>query len=358
MIHAERAMADSTMYVEDASNLAPVADAATVQVAKLEHQMLTATELYDLLDLALSGVRQLTSGSFVEFWLHDPVDELDRHFDPVGVVSGKVRLLNDSFDLMNLYTEEPSWDRTPGGVYKDVELFENVEAVEQSMLIPVEDQGVLVGSIHVANPRSMVMTDERQLETLQSFVAKVPLLINRLIEMNRIGDFVLLDPVTNVANRAGLIRDLEREINRARRNKRPPLVVVLRLSGLEHMNNLSQRHIQSRVLRGAASQIAAGLRDTDSVGRIGSNSFGIMVVDAPEESVPAIVTRWHQGLNGKMIDDGAGGMVELNVLRGFRLCSVEQLGSGDAVDIAAELLQEADNDAAAGDRAAATEADE
>ena len=83
-----------------------------------------------------------------------------------------------------------------------------------------------------------------------------------------------------------------------------------------------------------------------------------MVVDAPEESVPAIVTRWHQGLNGKMIDDGAGGMVELNVLRGFRLCTVEQLGSGDAVDIAAELLQEADNDAATGDSTAATEADE
>ena len=59
-----------------------------------------------------------------------------------------------------------------------------------------------------------------------------------------------------------------------------------------------------------------------------------------------------------MIDDGAGSVVELNVLRGFRLCSVEQLGSGDAVDIAAELLQEADNDAAAGDPAAATEADE
>ena len=55
---------------------------------------------------------------------------------------------------------------------------------------------------------------------------------------------------------------------------------------------------------------------------------------------------------------GAGGMVELNVQRGFRLCSVEQLGSGDAVEIAAELLQEADNDVAAGDPSVATEADE
>ena len=126
------------------------------------------------------------------------------------------------------------------------------------------------------------------------------------------------------------------------------------------MNNLSQRHIQSRVLRGAASQIAAALRDTDSVGRIGPNAFGIMVVDAPEESVPAIVTRWHQGLNGKMIDDGAGGMLELIVHRGYRLCAVERLSSADAVDIAAELLQEADAEAEASAEQAvvATEADD
>jgi hypothetical protein len=67
MIHAESAMADSTMYVEDAGTLAPVADAATVQLAKIEHQMITATELYDLLDLALSGVRQLASGALWSF---------------------------------------------------------------------------------------------------------------------------------------------------------------------------------------------------------------------------------------------------------------------------------------------------
>ena len=73
---------------------------------------------------------------------------------------------------------------------------------------------------------------------LLDFVAKVPLLINRLVEMDRIRDFVLLDPTTNVANRAGLLRDLERELNRARRNKRAPLVAVLKLVGLENMNNL------------------------------------------------------------------------------------------------------------------------
>jgi GGDEF domain-containing protein len=66
---------------------------------------------------------------------------------------------------------------------------------------------------------------------LSDFVAKMPLLINRLIEMNRIRDFVLLDPASHVANRAGLLRDLEREISRARRSNKAPLLVALKLVG-------------------------------------------------------------------------------------------------------------------------------
>ena len=115
--------------------------------------------------------------------------------------------------------------------------------------MPILDHDLLVGSVHVANPRSSVMMDDDQMNTLLDFLLKVPLLINRVVELDRIRDFVLLDPATNVANRAGLLRDLEREINRARRNKPAPLLVVLKLVGLDNMNNLSQRHIQNRILR-------------------------------------------------------------------------------------------------------------
>lgn len=116
-----------------------------------------------------------------------------------------------------------------------------------------------------------------------NLVANIPLLINRLVEMNRIRDFVLLDPASHVAIRAGLLRDLEREISRARRNHKAPLVVALKLVGLESMRSLSQRHIQHRILRTVASRIANGLRDTDSVARISEECFGVMVVDAPSE---------------------------------------------------------------------------
>ena len=115
-------------------------------------------------------------------------------------------------------------------------------------------------------------------------------------------------------------------------------MVVLKLVGLESMNNLSQRHIQSRILRAVGSRIAAGLRDTDSVGRISEDSFGVMVVDAPEGSSASIVARWESELLGQLIDDGAGGMIEMNLESSFHHCQLSELEDTDSSEIAMRLL--------------------
>ena len=324
--------------VEDAQSPLSIADFTKRQMAIIERQMLSATDLADLIDLSLTGIRQLSGGSQVEVWLHDPVDELDRHLDALGVASGTVRLLEDSYNFVSLYSEEPHWDRTASAVFNETVLFKSDSGVDQTLLLPVLDHDRLVGSVHIANPPSSVMMDDDHMAVLLDFVAKVPLLINRVVEMDRIRDFVLLDPATNVANRAGLLRDLEREINRARRNKRAPLVVVLKLVGLDNMNNLSQRHIQSRILRGVGSRIAASLRDTDAVGRISEDSFGVMVVDAVDGSGPMIVARWESELSGQLIDDGAGGMIEMNLDSSFRRCELDEFDEVDSSEIATRLL--------------------
>ena len=324
--------------VEDAQAPLSVAEFSKRQVAMIERQMLSATDLADLIDLSMTGIRQLSGGSQVEIWLHDPVDELDRHLDVIGVLSGTVRLLEDSYDFVSLYSEEPQWNRTASAVFNETSLFKSESGVEQTLLLPVMDHDLLVGSVHIANPRSSVMMDDDQMTALLDFVAKVPLLINRVVEMDRIRDFVLLDPATNVANRAGLLRDLEREINRARRNKRAPLLVVLKLVGLDNMNNLSQRHIQSQILRGVGSRIAAGLRDTDAVGRISEDSFGVMVVDAVEGSAPMIVARWESELAGQLVDDGAGGMIEINLESKFHRFEQSEFDDMDSSEIATRLL--------------------
>jgi GGDEF domain-containing protein len=324
--------------VADSHSPISVAEFARRQLAVVERQMLSATDLADLIELSITGIRQLSGGSQVELWLHDPVGELDRHLDAIGVLSGAVRLLDDSYSFVSLYSEDPMWNRTTSGVFNDAALFESTTAIEQTLMIPVLDHELLVGSVHVGNPRSAVMMDDSQMAMLSDFVAKMPLLINRLIEMNRIRDFVLLDPASHVANRAGLLRDLEREISRARRSNKAPLLVALKLVGLESMSNLSQRHIQHRILRSVAAKIAEGLRDTDSVARISEECFGVMVVDAPREDASSIVERWETELQGQLIDDGAGGMIELRTESSFHQCDLSTLEDNDASQIAHSLI--------------------
>ena len=329
--------------VSDSQSPISIVEFARRQLAMIERQMLSATDLADLIDLSITGIRQLSGGSDVELWLHDPVGELDRHLDTIGVLSGTVRLFEDSYPFVSLYSETPEWNRTTSGVFNDTELFKSSAAIEQTLLVPVLDHELLVGSLHVGNPRSAVMMDENQMAMLSDFVAKIPLLINRLVEMNRIRDFVLLDPASHVANRAGLLRDLEREISRARRNHKAPLVVALKLVGLESMSNLSQRHIQHRILRTVASRIANGLRDTDSVARISEECFGVMVVDAPSEEASKIVKRWETELHGQLLDDGAGGMVELQTESSFQYCDLAALEDNDASELAHALLSDVEH---------------
>lgn len=332
-------MSDAGQITDSYSSISN-AEFARRQLVAIERNMLTATDLADLIDLSITGIRQLTGGSTAEVWLHDPVAELDGHLDEIGVLSGSIRLLEDSYSFVCLYGETPQWNRAMSGILNGTELFRSDSGIEQTLLLPVMEHERLVGSIHVGNPSSAVIMDDNQMAVLSEFVSKLPLLINRLVEMNRLRDFVLLDPESHVANRAGILRDLEREISRARRNNKAPLLVALKLVGLESMSNLSQRHIQHHILRAVASKIVNGLRDMDSVGRISEACFGVMVVDAPEEVATKIVDRWETQLQGQLLDDGAGGMIELQIQSSFTYCDLAALADKDASELAHALLND------------------
>ena len=111
-------MSDADQVADSNSSLS-IAEFARRQIAVIERQMLAATDLADLIDLSITGLRQLSGGSDVELWVHDPVGELDRHLDPMGVLSGTVRLLDDSYPFVSLYSETPEGNRTTSGVFNE-----------------------------------------------------------------------------------------------------------------------------------------------------------------------------------------------------------------------------------------------
>jgi GGDEF domain-containing protein len=85
---------------------------------------------------------------------------------------------------------------------------------------------------------------------------------------------------------------------------------------LELMDNLSQRHIRARMLRQVAGHIEASLRATDFMGRLTDSAFAMLIVDSPAGVVPAVAERVQQELNGTVVEDGVGGLVELAVSLG------------------------------------------
>ena len=63
-----------------------------------------------------------------------------------------------------------------------------------------------------------------------------------------------------------------------------------------------------------------------------------MVVDAPREDASSIVERWETELQGQLIDDGAGGMIELRTESSFHQCDLSALEDNDASQIAHTLI--------------------
>ena len=59
--------------VADSQSPISVAEFARRQLAVVERQMLSATDLADLVELSITVIRQPSGGSQVELSLHDPV---------------------------------------------------------------------------------------------------------------------------------------------------------------------------------------------------------------------------------------------------------------------------------------------
>ena len=125
-------MSDADQVADSKSPLS-IVEFARRQLTVIERQMLSATDLADLLDLSITGIRQLSGGTELELWLHDPVGELGRHLDMIGVLSGTVQLLDDSYSFVSLYSESPEWNRTTSGVFNETELFKSGTAIEQTL---------------------------------------------------------------------------------------------------------------------------------------------------------------------------------------------------------------------------------
>jgi two-component system cell cycle response regulator len=275
----------------------------------------------------------------IEIWLHDPVGELEMSLRDRGDLEGRVRLVADSSQIFSLYEDSVRDYKTDAVRAVANEVVPDDPELQSVWLVPVLQQGQLVGSLHMADCQIEVDPDTIDGEIVSDFIQTIPAILQRVIESERLNDLMLLDPITQCANRTGLSREIQREILRCRRTGKVLAVVALSVCGLELMDNLSQRHIRARMLRQVAGHIEASLRATDFMGRLTDSAFAMLIVDSPAGVVPAVAERVQQELNGTVVEDGVGGLVELAVSLGHAELLPTTHTSVDSTELAEMLLE-------------------
>jgi diguanylate cyclase (GGDEF)-like protein len=83
----------------------------------------------------------------------------------------------------------------------------------------------------------------------------------------------MMDPVTDTLNSRAILRRLEDEIHRARREHRTMGLLFIDLNDLKAINDSHGHAAGDEVLRQAASAMAASMRGYDALGRIGGDEF-------------------------------------------------------------------------------------
>ncbi|MHB8451056.1 MAG: GGDEF domain-containing protein [Mycobacteriales bacterium] len=99
------------------------------------------------------------------------------------------------------------------------------------------------------------------------------------------------DPLTRVANRAGLERAALREIARVARRGDPLAVAVLDIDGLKGVNDVFGHAAGDALLRRAVAEWGVRLRGEDVLARIGGDEFVILLPDTDAAGAQDLVRR-------------------------------------------------------------------
>lgn len=143
---------------------------------------------------------------------------------------------------------------------------------------------------------------QRQHEELEAQVmVRTELLQRAHREMEKMA---LSDPLTGLANRTALLREIERALSAAARGELPPALLLVDLNSFKAVNDTLGHDAGDRVLREVAARIAGIVRDADTVARLGGDEFAILLPAIVPEQAAVVARRVLESLEENIHVDG------------------------------------------------------
>jgi diguanylate cyclase (GGDEF)-like protein len=106
----------------------------------------------------------------------------------------------------------------------------------------------------------------------------------RIVQLERLADEDSLAPI---ANRRAFIRELSRMIAFTRRYGPPSSVIYFDVNGMKQINDTYGHPAGDAALRHVADVLSKNVRESDTVGRLGGDEFGVILAQTSQEQANA-----------------------------------------------------------------------
>jgi diguanylate cyclase (GGDEF)-like protein len=123
----------------------------------------------------------------------------------------------------------------------------------------------------------------------------------RIAQLERLADEDSLAPI---ANRRAFVRELSRMIAFTRRYGSPSSVIYFDVNGMKQINDTHGHPAGDAALRHVAEILCNNVRESDIVGRLGGDEFGVILAQTTQEQATAKAIALAEAIAGKTLHWG------------------------------------------------------
>ena len=132
-------------------------------------------------------------------------------------------------------------------------------------------------------------------------IAAVVIVVNRF--QGRLEALVMVDPLTGVANRRHFMETLRSEAERAKRYGHTLSLLMIDVDRFKKVNDRYGHLVGDRLLRMLTETIQDSLRDSDTLGRLGGEEFGVVLQETSLDDAVIVAERIRAGVSARFLQE-------------------------------------------------------
>jgi diguanylate cyclase (GGDEF)-like protein len=160
------------------------------------------------------------------------------------------------------------------------------------LFVPLRDAtGVVVGRIWADEPEDRLLPSRARLEALALFAGQAEMAIISAQQLEQLRVLAEQDPLTGLPNRRAFMRELEDEVERARRYGHPLTLAIGDVDRFKLINDTHGHPAGDAALCAVAEALRAGLRGSDGAFRLGGDEFALLLPETARDEAIEVVRR-------------------------------------------------------------------